>query len=463
MTIQARATETTIAVAIPPKIAIAPSPAVSRVFFRSDGEFSAEVASDLPDSSKASGVEVLGLAGFRHATSRRAKRAKPATTAARTEISEMDTRQETLVGDSIPHPSTRTLAWAIPAMTLAFVLTISVLVATVWPIERYETAPGMAALVSPRLSVEGIESFPPEQGVRFVTALGNELTALQSFMGWVDPYVNVLTCEQRFGDCEPTQNREIQLGAMATAKELASYVAAAYLGLDAKLDEGPAQVAGFDATLCDDNSPEQRACRVLKVGDVIESIDLGAGAVTIDVVSKISTALADASPGDIATLVVRDLDGAIRTVEVELIQSPDDPQRTIVGFSARDTRTVELPFDVTIDTDRIGGPSAGLSFTLALIDQLTPGELTPPGGVAVTGTIAEDGSVGAIGALVQKSIAVKRSGARVFLVPVAQGEADIAAARSAVGASLEIVPVATLDEAVAALVERGGTQPLLAA
>ena len=94
-----------------------------------------------------------------------------------------------------------------------------------------------------------------------------------------------------------------------------------------------------------------------------------------------------------------DLDGAIRTVEVELIQSPDDPQRTIVGFSARDTRTVELPFDVTIDTDRIGGPSAGLSFTLALIDQLTPGELTPPGGVAVTGTIANNSSVEAKGAL----------------------------------------------------------------
>ncbi|CAB4595775.1 unannotated protein [freshwater metagenome] len=195
---------------------------------------------------------------------------------------------------------------------------------------------------------------------------------------------------------------------------------------------------------------------MLEVGDVITSIDIGNGAVTIDVVSDISEALAGARPGDEATIEVLSLSGESRTVKVELIASPDDPTRTIVGFSARDTRKVSLPFDVVIDTDRIGGPSAGLSFTLALIDQLTPGELIPAAGVAVTGTIFEDGSVGAIGALVQKAIAVERSGARFFLVPTAQGEADIAAARAAVGDDVEIIPVATLEEALSALADRGG-------
>jgi PDZ domain-containing protein len=298
--------------------------------------------------------------------------------------------------------------------------------------------------------------YPPENGVRFVTALGNELTALQSFMGWLDPYVDVLTCEERFGDCDPSANREIQLGAMATAKEIAAYVAVSYLGMDATFTEGPAQVAGFDTTLCEESAPPRRACRVLAVGDVIESIDVGNGVVTIDVVSKISGALKNSAPGDIATLAIRSLAGESRTVEVELIASPDEPERTIVGFSARDTRTVSLPFDVVFDTDRIGGPSAGLSFALALIDQLTPGELIPAEGVAVTGTIAEDGSVGAIGALVQKAIAVERSGARYFLVPTAQGEVDIAEARAAVGDDVEIIPVASLEEALEALADRGG-------
>ncbi|MEY3617437.1 MAG: hypothetical protein RL726_135, partial [Actinomycetota bacterium] len=253
-------------------------------------------------------------------------------------------------------------------MTIAFLIVVVVLGATVWPIQRYETAPGVASTVGDRLTIVGdeVEVYPPENGVRFVTALGNELTALQSFMGWLDPYVDVLTCEERFGDCDPLANREIQLGAMATAKEIAAYVAVSHLGMDATFTEGPAQVAGFDSTLCEESAPPRRACRVLEVGDVIESIDVGNGVITIDVVSKIQGALADAEPGDIATLAVLSLAGESRMVEVELIASPDEPGRTIVGFSARDTRTVSLPFDVVFDTDRIGGPSAGLSFTLAL-------------------------------------------------------------------------------------------------
>lgn len=380
--------------------------------------------------------------------------------ATRVEISVSDTREGTVVG-ARPWPSPLTLrsqAWGIPTMTVAFLILAVVLGATVWPIQRYETAPGVAVTVGDRLTIvgDGVQVYPPENGVRFVTALGNELTALQSFMGWLDPYVDVLTCEERFGDCDPSANREIQLGAMATAKEIAAYVAVSYLGLDATLTEGPAQIAGFDPTLCDESAPPRRACRVLEVGDVIESIDAGNGVVTIDVVSKIAEVLADADPGDVATIVVRSLTGESRTVEVELIASPDEPERTIVGFSARDTRTVRLPFEVVFDTDRIGGPSAGLSFTLALIDQLTAGELIPAEGVAVTGTISEDGSVGAIGALVQKAIAVERSGARYFLVPTAQGEIDIAQAQAAVGDDVEIIPVATLQEALTALADRGG-------
>ncbi|CAB4699883.1 unannotated protein [freshwater metagenome] len=78
----------------------------------------------------------------------------------------------------------------------------------------------------------------------------------------------------------------------------------------------------------------------------------------------------------------------------------------------------------------------------------------------MTGTIETDGSIGAIGGLRQKVAAVRRTGAAFFLVPTAQGEDGIdglAEARKAAGDGLEIVPVATLEEALQALVERGGT------
>ena len=380
----------------------------------------------------------------------------------RVEISVSDTQTEKVVAQRVVPPSLRAQVVAIPFVTIAFILIVTVLVAMVWPMQRYETAPGRAEFVGSRLSVAGdqVVVYPPEQGVRFVTALGTELNPLQAFMGWVDPFVNVLTCEERFGDCNPTQSREIQLGAMANAKEIAAYVALSYLGFDTTFQEGPAQVAGFDPSVCPEDAPSQRACKVLAVGDVITSIDVGDGPIEVDVISKLSEALKNAQAGDFATLEVTPLTnngpGTTKSVDVELIQSPDDASRTLIGFSARDTRTVQLPFNVNFDTDDIGGPSAGLSFTVALIDSLTKGELIPSQGVAVTGTIQDDGSVGAIGALVQKSIAVKKSGARIFLVPTAQGPDDIAAAQAAVGDAVKIVPVATLGEALEALVKFGG-------
>ena len=380
----------------------------------------------------------------------------------RVEISVSDTQTEKVVAQRVVPPSLRAQVVAIPFVTIAFILIVTVLVAMVWPMQRYETAPGRAEFVGSRLSVAGdqVVVYPPERGVRFVTALGTELNPLQAFMGWIDPFVNVLTCEERFGDCNPTQSRQVQLGAMANAKEIAAYVALSYLGFDTTFQEGPAQVAGFDPSVCPEDAPPQRACHVLAVGDVITSIDVGDGPIEVDVISKLSEALKNAQAGDIATLEVTPLTnngpGIPTNIEVELIQSPDDASRTLIGFSARDTRTVQLPFTVNFDTDDIGGPSAGLSFTVALIDSLTKGELIPSQGVAVTGTIQDDGSVGAIGALVQKSIAVKKSGAKIFLVPTAQGPDDIAAAQAAVGDAVKIVPVATLGAALEALVNFGG-------
>lgn len=345
-------------------------------------------------------------------------------------------------------------------VTVAFLIMLAVCGAMVWPMERYQAAPGRAQDVLPRLTITGADLalYPPTRDIDFVTALGTKVSPLQGFMGWIDPYVNVLTCEQRFGTCYLERNKQIQLGSMATAKEIAAYAALTYLGIEAKLEEGPAQVAGFDSDLCPDDAPSRRACRVLNVGDEIITIDVGDGPVTIEKVSQLGDVLVTAQPGDLARLTVRPITSPSdeRTVEVELLASPDDPQRTLIGFNPRDTRTVSLPFEFDIDTDRIGGPSAGLAFTLALIDVFSPGELAPPGGMVATGTISANGDIGPIGGLVQKTIAVKQSGVRYFLVPVAQGDDEIEQARRAGGSAVQVIPVATLAEAIEKLAELSG-------
>ncbi len=124
----------------------------------------------------------------------------------------------------------------------------------------------------------------------------------------------------------------------------------------------------------------------------------------------------------------------------------------------------ELPFPVTLRTDDVGGPSAGLAFTLAIMDLLTPGELTGSQPVAVTGTMGSDGKVGAIGGIEQKVVAVERSSEhpKVFLVPADDrcgqdgGSCNYSDAVRKAAGKLTIVPVTTLDDALAALANVGG-------
>jgi PDZ domain-containing protein len=93
---------------------------------------------------------------------------------------------------------------------------------------------------------------------------------------------------------------------------------------------------------------------------------------------------------------------------------------------------------------------------LALIDELTKGNLMGRGRVVATGTINEDGSVGAIGALEQKAIAARDAGATLFLVPAGQSVIEVNKAREAAGKSVSIVEVGSISEALKALAKNGG-------
>jgi PDZ domain-containing protein len=105
------------------------------------------------------------------------------------------------------------------------------------------------------------------------------------------------------------------------------------------------------------------------------------------------------------------------------------------------------PYQITISLTDVGGPSAGMMFSLGIIDKLEPQDLTGGLDIAGTGTIDDDGNVGAIGGIAQKMRGAKRDGASVFLAP-ADNCAE-AAANAVPG--LKIVKVATLHDALTAL------------
>jgi Lon-like protease len=111
-----------------------------------------------------------------------------------------------------------------------------------------------------------------------------------------------------------------------------------------------------------------------------------------------------------------------------------------------------FPFTVDISLEKVGGPSAGLMFSLGIIDTVTPGDLTGGKHVAGTGTISPDGLVGPIGGIEQKMQGARAGGATMFLAPAANCQ-EVA---GQVPEGLQVVRVENLAEARDA-VERAGS------
>jgi Lon-like protease len=327
----------------------------------------------------------------------------------------------------------------------------------------YALTPASADPVNDRIEFgelpEGVERFDTSNNFHFVTVTSPAQSVLSWFAGRNEPAVDFLTEEDKFGVRTPTQRREFNLQLMRTAEQEAQYVALQKLGYDVELTPGEVIVQDV---LCKTPGDVGECAEWFPSDEQIDPADriLEAEGIPLETVEDLSALLADKEPGDTIDLRIDRPGEGERDVTVELSASPDDPDRTIIGFIPFDTSAITLPFEVDIRTDDIGGPSAGLAFALALIDELSPGDLTGPQDVAVTGTISQDGTVGPIGGLTQKVSAVHQNGMSVFLVPASQAELDdpermqrlIDAGRGEV----EIIAVATLDEALAVLEDLGG-------
>ncbi len=188
----------------------------------------------------------------------------------------------------------------------------------------------------------------------------------------------------------------------------------------------------------------------LKSGDVITAID-GQPVRVRDEVGKIVRS----KPSGTTFLFTVTRDGKTRSESITTRAAPSGPlkgkpQVGIVPVT-KDPK-FDFPFDVTIDPGPVSGPSAGLAFTLAIIDELTPGSLTGGKKVAVTGTMDPDGLVGEVGGVRQKTAAALDAGAKLFIVP----KAEVAQAKARAGSAAEVVGVDTIKGALRALREHGG-------
>ncbi|MCA1845024.1 MAG: PDZ domain-containing protein [Actinobacteria bacterium] len=333
-----------------------------------------------------------------------------------------------------------------PLITLAVLLmVVPILAGVLVRVPYYLISPGEARGVAELIKVkgDGAKVFPPKGKILFTTvSLAGDVNVFEALSGWLDKEVEVIPEKQITGGAPKTEVRQLNIQAMVDSKLTATKVALERLGYRVSVTGDGALVTAVN--------PGDPADGQLQIGDVIKTIDGEAITLHDQVVSKVR----QHQPGDMITVGFK-RGGADKTVELKSIADPEGHARIGVVLQTNDLK-YDFPVDVSIETGLVGGPSAGLAFTLALIDDLTEGELTGGRYVAVTGTIDADGNVGPVGGVAQKTVTARKAGAIAFLVPPDEEKE----ARKFAG-KMQIIPVKKLDDALTALHRLGGSEVAL--
>ena len=289
---------------------------------------------------------------------------------------------------------------------------------------------------SPVISISGRETYPAKGNLDLTTVYvdggpNGPVSILDAFSAWIDPSKAVHPVELLYPTGTTKEEAEEQSSvAMTTSQENA--VASALKELDIPFGQ---QLQAADL------SENSASAGKIQPGDILKTIN----GKDITALAVVQEELAAGNGAPVSVVVERDGQSVTETI------TPKDngEGRFILGVMLKYLFT--FPFDVEISLEKVGGPSAGLMFSLGIIDTVTPGDLTGGKHIAGTGTISPDGLVGPIGGIEQKLQGARAGGATLFLAPAANCQ-EVA---GRIPDGLQVVRVETLAEARDA-VERAG-------
>ena len=333
-----------------------------------------------------------------------------------------------------------------------------------WTVPYYALTPGDATSVAPLISVSGLASDPHRDTIMLTDVYLSTLTAWQWLYMHLQSHVEFVPASDLVDPGVPASQILAQgYLEMADSKQAAEVAALRALGWHVRTNAVGATVTAVIA-----GSP---AFHRLHVGDRVESVDGRA----IRNACALVGAVHDVAPGTALHLGVAPVHisasgvmtyGTVQSVIVRTVANHGEgaspctnvtgSARSYIGVANEDAVSADLPGKISIKTSSIGGPSAGLAMTLALIDRLSAGSLTGHHVVAATGTMSANGQVGDVGGVAEKTVAVARAGAQIFFVP----QVEVPTANAAAPAGLRIVGVTSLAQVLRDLRALGGDVPV---
>jgi PDZ domain-containing protein len=331
----------------------------------------------------------------------------------------------------------RTTGWTVLVVALVLGLIMSFL-PTPYVIEQpgpvYDTLGSQTVdgEDTPLISIDGETTYPTDGTLDMLTvSVVGSPEQTPSWAEVVQAYFDrsraVVPLEAVYPADVTTEERDEENAAlMVDSQQEAIAAALSSLGYDFESSVGVASVP--------QGSPAEGE---LEAGDVVTSVNGEA----VDSIDELRAAVAQNGTDKPAVVDVT-RDGTTVEASITPITSGDT---SVLGIGVQ--ADFEFPFDVTIQLDDVGGPSAGMMFALGIIDKLSEGELNGGENVAGTGTITAGGTVGPIGGIRQKLYGARDAGADWFLAPASNCD-EVA---GHVPNGIRVFAVATLDDALAAL------------
>ncbi len=360
--------------------------------------------------------------------------------------------------------SRRASLWlSIVAVALALVV-VAGLVASRVSVNYYVLTPGDATPVSKYIEVPSSDNHPVTGTILLTDVFVTSLNAL-SYLRYkfLDSNNEIVPGPELLGPT-PNENQYLDQGyiQMAQAQDNATASALRRLGYVVTSTHAGTLVYGVE--------PRSPATRSLKVGQVITAVNTTPTPTACDLVRT----LHGMTPGTTVSLTVEQnsisnsgqiVPGPTVSEPMRLAAPPRGLSDSGCGLSGGPTAYMGIdpqtqldwhfPVAVTVHTQDIGGPSAGLAMTLGIMDKLSTGRLTGDRVVAATGEIDQYGNVGDVGGVAEKTVAVERAGATVFFVP----SVELGVARSKAGPQLHVYGVKNLNQTLRILERLGGRVP----
>jgi Lon-like protease len=294
----------------------------------------------------------------------------------------------------------------------------------------YSAGPGPADEVAPRIDVQGVPRYGSEGRFIMTTVSFTQVTALESLFVWLDEARAIVSMDEVYPPgVDPDVDQRRSISQMDTSKISASIVVLREL-FDYPQEHGRGALIAQVGADC----PAEGE---LFVGDLVVAIE----GQPVGSLREAQRSLDRVPVAEVIGFRVR-AGGEVHDVELRRGPCPGS-EEPLVGISMVDP----FPFEIEISSGDVGGPSAGLMFSLGLYDTLTPDDLTGGRTIAGTGTLTPEGEVGPIGGIVDKVIGAEREDAHVFLVP-AENMAELEGVDTG---AMRLISVATFDEAVEAL------------